>query len=250
MNAALELPPLPALVVGTVSHRRQVPQEHAFEHDHYQWLVDLDDLPRHRRPGRAPRFEARDHLDRGRLGGGIRGDLVRWLAGRDVEVRAADRILMLAHARSMGHVFDPLTVFWVLDAEQRLKALVLEVHNTYGERHVYLVDTDANGRGEVEKAFYVSPFNDTAGRYRVGVRLGPELVRVSVALDRDAVRVLTAVTTGTPIAATPANRRRVALRHLFITYRVSLLIRVHGIRLWAARLPIQHRPRHSEEAVR
>ena len=38
-------PNLPALVVGRVSHARHTPLRHAFTHRHYQWLVDLDDLP-------------------------------------------------------------------------------------------------------------------------------------------------------------------------------------------------------------
>jgi DUF1365 family protein len=45
---------------------------------------------------------------------------------------------MLAHARVLGHVFNPLTVFWCHAADGTLAAVMAEVHNTYGERHVYL----------------------------------------------------------------------------------------------------------------
>ena len=41
-----QLPPLPALVIGQVTHRRPGPVRHAFRHRVYQWLVDLDRLPR------------------------------------------------------------------------------------------------------------------------------------------------------------------------------------------------------------
>src|SRR5699024_9379807 len=79
------LPTLPSLVVGTVSHTRRTPLRHAFTNRQYQWLVDVDDLPRHGWPLRAlTRIEARDHLDEGRLGGGIRGDVERFLARRGV----------------------------------------------------------------------------------------------------------------------------------------------------------------------
>ena len=112
------------------------------------------------------RFDARDHLDGGRLGGGIRGDVDRFLAARGVELDPADRVLMLAHARVLGHTFDPLSVFWCLAPTAPLRAVVFEVHNTYGERHAYLLDVDDSGRAEVDKAFYVSPFNDTSGQLR------------------------------------------------------------------------------------
>ncbi|HEX8780638.1 MAG TPA: DUF1365 domain-containing protein [Nocardioides sp.] len=244
-------PTLPALVVGTVSHVRHAPVRRVFEHPHYQWLVDLDALPQPRWPlGLLARFDARDHLDRGRLGGGIRGDLTRWLAGRGVTLDPSDRVLMLAHARVLGHVFDPLTVFWCLRPDGTQRAVVLEVHNTYGERHAYLLDADERGRARVDKEFYVSPFNDTSGRYDVALGLTPERVRVAVALRRDDRPVLTAVTTGTTVPATTRTVLRTAARHLFMTHRVSVLIRWHGVRLWLARLPVLPRPPHSQEAVR
>ena len=244
-------PSVPSLVVGEVSHTRRMPVRHAFTHHAYQWLVDLDDLPvlpRWLRP--LARFEAADHLDGGRLGGGIRGDLERFLAHRGVRLQPDDRVLMLANARVLGHVFDPLSVLWCLRADGELRAVVFEVHNTYGERHAYLLDVDPSGRASVDKTFYVSPFNDVAGTYQIRLRLDPEVVSVTVALDRDGTRVLTATTRGEPRAATPRSLLRVAATHLFMTQRVTVLIRLHGVRLWLRRLPVVSRPPHSMEAVR
>lgn len=245
------LPILPSLVVGTVSHRRRTPVEHAFTHRHYQWLVDVDDLPRHRWPlSLLTRIRARDHLDDGRLGGGIRGDLERFLAHRGTTLAADDRVVMLTHARVLGHVFDPLTVYWCLAPDGRLRATVLEVHNTYGERHAYVLELDDQGHARTDKQFYVSPFNDTRGDYAVRMHLDTDRVAVTVALDRDGERVLTATTTGTIRQASRAAVVRTALRHLPMTWRVTALIRLHGIRLWARRLPIQPRSPHHQEDLR
>ncbi|ANS79135.1 Hypothetical protein SGUI_1739 [Serinicoccus hydrothermalis] len=249
-GAALEPPPVPSLVVGTVAHTRHRPVRHSFRYRAYQWLVDIDDLPQHPRPLRwFSSFDAADHLDEGRLGDGIRGDLERFLAHRGVVLQPSDRVLMLANARVLGYVFDPLTVFWCLDASDRLRAVVFEVHNTYGERHAYLLDVDGTGRGSMDKEFYVSPFNDTRGRYAVSLRLTPGRVSVGVGLDRDGGRVLTAVTDGVPEPATARALRRVSLRHALMPQLVTLLVRLHGIRLWR-KLPIQDRPTHPKEAVR
>lgn len=249
---ALEPPRVPALVVGTVAHTRHRPVRHAFRYRAYQWLVDVDDLPEHHLPRSwrwATRFSAEDHLDEGRLGGGIRGDVTRFLAHRGVELEPTDRVLMLANARVLGYVFDPLTVFWCLDRDDRVRAVVFEVHNTYGERHAYLLDVDEDGRSGMDKAFYVSPFNDVSGRYAVSLRLTPGRVAVSIGLDRDGERVITAVTDGIPEPATPRSLRRVALRHALMPQVVTLLIRLHGLRLWR-KLPLQARPPHPKEAVR
>ena len=67
---------------------------------------------------------------------------------------------MLANARVAGHVFDPLSVFWCFDSGGDLACVVAEVHNTYGERHAYLLRPDHTGTARTGKELYVSPFND------------------------------------------------------------------------------------------
>jgi DUF1365 family protein len=251
VTAVLTPPQVPALVDGTVAHSRRMPLHHSFTYGHYQWLVDLDDLPRLPWPARLlARFDARDHLDGGALGGGIRGDVERFLAARGVALAPDDRVLMLANARVLGHTFDPLSVFWCLRPDGSLVAAVFEVHNTYGERHAYLLDVEEDGTATVAKAFYVSPFNDTSGEYAVRLVLQPDAVAVTVGLDRGGERIMTAVTRGTPMPATTRSLLRLVRRHGLMTQRVTALIRVHGIRLWLRRLPVMPRPHHPKEAVR
>lgn len=244
----LELPDLPSLVVGRVAHTRHRPKRHRFTHRHYQWLVDVDDLPDRRGPLRwFTRFDSRDHLDGG-AHGGLRGDLARLLAGHGTTLGDEDRVVMLAHARVLGHVFDPLSVFWVVAPDASLRATVFEVHNTYGGRHAYVLDVDDAGRAATDKVFTVSPFNDRSGSYDIHVHVDARRVAVVVALDREGERILTASTTGRVRPATDEQVARTALRHLPMTWWVSALIRVHGIWLWARRLPLQPRPTTPTEA--
>ncbi|NYI79135.1 DUF1365 domain-containing protein [Nocardioides panzhihuensis] len=243
-------PEVPALVVGHVSHAREVPLRHAFRHRSYQWLIDVDDPPRlpfWLRP--LAGFRVEDHLDAGSSGRGVRGDLGVFLAARGVFLAPTDRVLMLANARVLGHVFDPLTVFWVQSDDGVLRAVVFEVHNTYGDRHAYLLDIDRRGHARIDKAFYVSPFNDMAGSYEIQLRVDPGEVAVTVGLDRDGVRVLTATTRGVPEPATRRALLRVSLTHLLMPHRVSALIRFHGIRLWLRKLPVLTRPAAQKEAT-
>ncbi len=244
------LPDLPALVVGRVAHRRVQPLGHSLDHRYYTWLVDLDHLPAHRWPlSLLSSFRPQDHLDGGRLGGGIRGDLVRFLQHRGVDVGSHDRFVMLAHGRSLGHGFNPLSVHWCIAPDGQLRAAVLEVHNTYGQRHAYLLRPDATGRAGVDKEFYVSPFNDVSGAYDVRLRLEPRRVSVSVRLERDGATVLTAGLSGRPQPATRRAIVRTAFTHPLMTQQVSALIRVHGIWLWLKRLPVRPRPDHDDEAA-
>jgi hypothetical protein len=244
-------PPVPALVVGSVSHTRRTPLVHTFTYRHYQWLVDLDDLPQLRRPmAWLARFDAADHLDGGRLGGGTRGDLERFLEHRGVTLASDDRVLMLAHARVLGHTFDPMSAFWCLRADGSVRAVVIEVHNTYGDRHAYLLDVDAAGRATQDKELYVSPFNDASGTYRMRLELRPERVAVAIRLLRGGRHILDAGLSGVPLPLTTRTLLSTFARHALITQRVTALIRIHGIWLWLRRLPVLPRPQHSPEAVR
>lgn len=236
------LPPLPALAVGTVRHTRRTPLHNTFTHRHYQWLVDVDALPELGLLSPLARFAARDHLDGGRAGG-IGGDLRALLARHDRPAGPGDRLLMLGHARVFGHVFNSLTVFWVLGADGRSHTAVLEVHNTYGGRQAYLLDLDERGRARTAKAMYVSPFNGVEGEYAVQLTLSPSELGVVVGLDVHAERILNASTQARLVPATRLQVARTALRHLPMPLREAALIRLHGIGLWRRGLAVKARPR-------
>ena len=99
-----QLPPLPALVVGQVTHRRPGPVRHSFRHRVYQWLVDLDCLPGQPWHLRAfARFSSADHL--GDPGLPIKRNVENYLARGGVRLGDEGRVLMLAGARVLGYVF-------------------------------------------------------------------------------------------------------------------------------------------------
>jgi DUF1365 family protein len=106
-----QLPQLSALVAGHVTHRRPGPVRHAFPQRAHQWLVDLDSLPRQPWPLRAfAQFSSADHL--GDPGLPIKTNIENYLEINGIRLGDQGRVLMLANARILGHVFDPLSVFW------------------------------------------------------------------------------------------------------------------------------------------
>jgi DUF1365 family protein len=245
------LPPIPALVIGKVHHIRHTPFRHRFTYRDYHWLVDIDHLPQFRWPLRwVSTFDERDHMDHGRLGGGIRGDIERFLFHRGVTLTPADRVIMFAHPRTLGYVFNPMSAFWCLTPEGSIRAIVFEVHNTYGDRHAYLLRPDANGRVTIDKDFYVSPFNKPQGLYTMRVRLDSTRVSIAIRLDEDGKRILDASVTGAPRHATPRALAATYARLSLMPQRGTFFIRVHGVWLWIRRLPVIARPAHSLEAVR
>ncbi|MEU1279832.1 DUF1365 domain-containing protein [Streptomyces sp. NPDC005805] len=237
--------PAPALYPCEVAHVRTAPSTYALRHRTYLWLVDPDAPPRLPLPLRPlARFDARDHF-----GGGapsIRAGLAAFLAARGIELGDA-RVLMLAHGRVLGHVFNPLTLYWCRRPDGTPLCTVAEVHNTYGERHCYLLHADEEHRATVDKEFYVSPFFDVEGRYRMRLPEPGERLALTVHLEQDGGRPFTATVRGERRPATTGAVLRCVLRRPLATLAVSAGIRYHGIRLYLRRLPVRPRPRHSPQ---
>nr|WP_256378031.1 DUF1365 family protein [Phycicoccus sp. HDW14] len=133
MTTATDLPVLPSLVVGRVHHTRHRPVRHSFTHKHTQWLVDLDAMPRLPRWLRpVATFRGEDHLSGNPGIAALKANVLRVLERDGVGTTPRDRVVMLAHARTLGHVFDPMSAFWVFAPDGGLRAVLVEVHNTYG----------------------------------------------------------------------------------------------------------------------
>ena len=233
------LPVEPASYTTTIRHIRRKPIKRSFSHTSRTWLVDLDHLPDH---GFLGRFEARDHL--GDPASSIKSNVERFLALHGVEPDGG-RIVMAANARALGYCFNPISVFWCHRRTGELAGVVVEVHNTYGDRHAYLVHPDAQGRARTSKQMYVSPFHGTDGYYEIAVPLPGERLHVSVTLHssdgrRDDGAVFSASLDGERSSASPLRSAPAALRG-------ALLIRAHGLWLWARRLGIRPRPQHSRQ---
>lgn len=227
-----------------VTHVRQEPVDNRFRYTVRQWLVDLDELPRLPKGLRwLASFEARDHI-----GGdtSIRRNIESFLAARGVDI-AGGQVLMFATPRALGRAFNPISVHWCYAASGRLAAVVTEVHNTYGDRHGYLLRPSADGTVDatVDKQLYVSPFNPVDGLYRVTVSDPGERITVTVTLHRPGHE---------PFVATSQGHRRrststvaAALGSAWTAWRVSALIHWQGLGLWRRGLRVEPRPVHARQ---
>ncbi|MEU6312780.1 DUF1365 domain-containing protein [Streptomyces sp. NPDC047014] len=234
-----------ALYECVVAHARTTPLRHSFRHRTYLWCVDLDRLPVLPRPMRPlARFDARDHFTG--TSGTIRAGLDAYLATHGIDLDGGS-VTMLAHARVFGFVFNPLSVYWCHDRSGALVCVVAEVHNTYGQRHCYLLRTDEADEAETDKEFYVSPFFAVEGRYRMRLPLPGDRLRLAVHLDHAEGRAFTAVVRGRRRPATVPALLSAAVRRPWSTAAVWAGIRRHGIALLLRGLPVHPRPRSTPQ---
>ncbi|RSS13149.1 DUF1365 domain-containing protein [Streptomyces sp. WAC05458] len=232
----------PGLYPCETVHVRTGPIRHTLCHRTYMWLVDLDRLPELPRPLRPfAGFRARDHFTGDAPT--LRAGLERFLAAHGVDLEGG-RVVMLTHARVLGYVFNPLTLYWCHGPDGTPRCVVAEVHNTYGERHAYLLHPDEAGVAHVDKDFYVSPFFPVDGTYRMRLPPPGDRLALTVRLARPGPPPFTATVRGTRREPTGAVLLRLALRHPLSTLAVSADIRRHGIRLYLRGLPVQPRPDH------
>jgi uncharacterized protein len=233
----------PAIYRTTITHSRQAPVQHSFEYRSYSWYVDVDELPQMPwwlRP--FARFRADDHFatpPSGAPDGSLRDRLDAFFVDRDVAMPDG-RVTALLQARVFGYVFNPLSVFWCHDSDGLLRHVIAEVHNTYGERHAYLLPP-ADLPVVTAKRFYVSPFNQVDGYYLVQAPRPDREVDVTVSLHNESRPVSAKFIANLRGERRPATPRQVAIMQLISPLAplvVAARIRIQGVKLWLRRVPV------------
>ena len=137
-------------------------------------------------------------------------------------------------------MFNPLSVFWCHDRDGRVRHVIAEVHNTYGERHAYLLPP-ADLPVVTAKKFYVSPFNQVDGYYLVQAPRPDREVDVTVSLHHES-RPASRQVRRQPARRAPAGAsRQVAIMQLISPLAplvVAARIRIQGVKLWLRRVPV------------
>ena len=80
---------------------------------------------------------------------------------------ATGEVWLHTYPRVLGYTFKPVSFWYCHRADGSLRAILVEVNNTFGERHCYLLDAPQYGvEQQARKVFHVSPFCEVAGGYR------------------------------------------------------------------------------------
>ena len=244
---------------GAVTHRRFRPKAHRLRYSMFQMLFDLDETPtlsRRLRLFSYNRFNLysffdRDHGD-GRAGP-LRAYVEETLGAAGIAL-GGGAIRLLCMPRLFGHVFNPLSIYYCHRADGALAAMLYEVNNTFGERHIYLIaappDADGPIRQSCPKAFHVSPFLDMAMTYDF---------KVTAPGDAIATAVNASDPTGAPILAAAffGRRRELTDRVLFhalfayplLTLKVVAAIRFEALKLILKGVRLRPHPLAPTQAI-
>ncbi|MDC0243214.1 MAG: hypothetical protein BEU02_01700 [Marine Group III euryarchaeote CG-Epi5] len=184
------------LYEGEITHARTKPVKHNFSFPIYTFVLDLDELELLDKEIRFfgyNRGSVFTLYDSDYLGSGeesIKEKLKNWLTKFGYEEKYST-VKMITTLRVFKHTFNPVIFYYCLDSENNIVYHVAEVHNTFGEGHLYILKEGKKSKVGTEylvpKEFHVSPFNKVEGDYNFHFsELKKKLdVRINVSKDNE-----------------------------------------------------------------
>jgi DUF1365 family protein len=169
-------------------------------------------------------------------------------AGIDLEGGA---IRLLSFPRILGYTFNPLTMWFCHHADGTLRAVLHEIHNTFGQSHSHLVPVSETAsephRHTFIKELHVSPFFDQAGDYSFTLRPPGERFSVSIDYSVEGQRQLTATMAGSRRPLATRTLLWAFMTHPLLTAKVMVGIHWQALRLFrkgAKYRPVPDAPHH------
>jgi hypothetical protein len=239
------------LYLGTVMHRRFKPRRHKLRYRVFWLLLDLDELPQVARRLHffsLERFNLfsfcnADHGDGS--GRPLRTQIEEHLSAAGLALDGGP-IRLLCMPRVLGYVFNPISVYYCYHGSGALTALIYQVHNTFGQRHSYVIPVDRSQGELVEqycpKAFYVSPFMDMDINYAFRVQPPGENVKLRIEGSDSKGPVIVASLAGTRAALIDGALLATFASFPLLTLKVVAGIHWEALKLWVKGMRVRLRP--------
>ena len=244
-------PPTALLGFGQVRHTRLRPVRNAFVYGTYFLMLPMRSLQAHG-PGALVRnrwaplsFFDSDHGD-GRSPD--QGGALAWLDAlltTEGILDADGEVWLHCYPRVLGFTFKPVSFWYCHRTDGSLRAIVVEVNNTFGERHCYLLDQPRYGAElRADKVFHVSPFCPVEGGYRFRFMLTADLQRTVARIDYDDTNgpLIETSVSGTLEALGRESVRRALWTYPAMTLGVVARIHWQALKLWLKKVRFFHKP--------
>ena len=225
---------------GTVIHKRFKPKTHFFRYNVFSLLIDLSELDYLNNKIKffscnkfnLVSFYEKDHGNRDG------SSLVSWVK-KNLEDNNIDtekvRIKLLCYPRILGYVFNPLSVFYIYNENEKLVSILYEVKNTFGEQHTYIfkLDSDQNlYQHNCSKKFHVSPFIEMNCKYFFRLLKPGEKISVIIDQYQTDEKILYASQDGQRVDFNTKELIKSYLKHPLMTFKIILAIHFEAFKLW------------------
>lgn len=240
----------PQIYTAKVMHKRLFPKVNQFTYGVYYLALPLPAEPL---PSRLLSFRNKDH---GARDGGDVGIWAKSLLKPYGVAAHVEHMMLITMPRILGYVFNPVSFFLCLDGENQLRAVICEVHNTFGEQHNYLcaradyapITTDE--WLEADKLFHVSPFLPREGHYKFRFSLTGEQLGIWIDYydTRHNKQLLTSLT-GKFSPLNSRSLRQTFWTHPLVTLKVIALIHWQAMKLFSKGIRYIVKPLQLQEKI-
>ena len=243
----------PLIGFGQVRHTRLRPSRNVFNYPTYFLMLPMRSLALHGSGALARNRRAllsffdRDHGDG-------RANALDWLDEvllREGVEDADGEVWLHTYPRVLGYTFKPVSFWYCHQSNGALRAIVVEVHNTFGERHCYLLDAPEYGRElKADKVFHVSPFCTLDGGYRFrfmrSIEAGIDRTVARIDYDDSTGPLLETSVSGTLEPVSSTSLGRAFWCYPAMTFGVIARIHWQAFKLWRKRVPFVSKPKPPE----
>lgn len=240
----------PCIYTTNVMHKRLFPKVNQFTYGVYYLALPLPAAPL---PSRLLSFRDKDH------GARDGSDIQVWARTILMDYglnETIDHITLITMPRVLGYVFNPVSFFLCLDRDKQLRAVICEVHNTFGEQHNYLcaradhAPISPEEWLETNKLFHVSPFLPREGSYKFRFALADNKLGIWIDYyDQAQNKQLLTSLTGTFTPLNASSLRAAFWSHPLVTLKVISLIHWQAIKLASKRIRYILKPVQRDETI-
>ncbi len=240
-----------------VYHRRLAPKKHDFQNRTFFFYLDLDELPqlidrfKCFKIGRRAFYEFResDHLPTS-VGASLKDRAIQAFQEafeahglQDELQKSIAKIGLLTNMRTLGYVFNPISLYFAFDDAGRCLGSLAQVENTFREMKVFPILNPTDNQihafsSELIKYFYVSPYSQLDQRFRFQVSPPGDSIHCQVSSLAGEQTLLDSGFRGEKHPLTDSQLLRLSLRYPLMTWQVITLIHWHAFILWIKRLPL------------
>lgn len=233
------------LYIGEVFHKRFTPKTHSLAYKVFNLFIDLDDLSTLSTRLRffsvnsfnLISFYEKDYGDpKANFQQNLKSRIIDLVASNCRGIGTVHTIKLLTYPCILGFTFNPVSVFYCYDENNKPVAVVYEVRNTFGERHNYIFtiekDSTIGQKHRADKHLHVSPFFDKKGQYTFKLTEPSDRISVSINYSLLEEKRLLAIFRGKFKPLTDAMLLKLCIKIPFLTFKVVAAILFEAFLLW------------------
>lgn len=244
-----------------IMHHRLAPKEHRFSYKFFSFYLDLDEIDEiarkvlflSRNKMNVYSFYDIDHLIKGQRS--IKDNILSYLRDHGIDLQGG-RIMLLTYLRTFGYVFNPVSLYYCFDKDNKPLCVVPEIGNTFGELKLFFIGTeDLNGskfKDSQEKFYYISPFTQLDDTLDFRLTIPSDRLNICIDTSKNGKKIILTSMIGEKKKLTNGNLLWMSIKFPLITLKVITLIHWHAFMLWLKKIPHEEKTNnpHMQKEVR